>query len=67
MMMKSEYQAIKSLNEKLSIATMELASAIDLLNCWCREEGVTECSSHDELKNTIDRLWDKISGTRGKW
>lgn len=42
----------------------ELACACDLLNTWCRESSVKECSDpyrNLNLRETIDRLWSKLS------
>lgn len=43
---------------------IEIACAADLLNKWCRESGVQEVKNpyeNLELRNTINRLWYKIS------
>ncbi len=45
----------------------QLACACDLANTWAREIGVKECEdpySGLELRNLIDRLWNRITEGR---
>jgi hypothetical protein len=51
-------------NREIDHRDGELAAACDMLNSWCRESGVEECSSPYEglgLQKTIDRLWGCVN------
>lgn len=48
---------------------IQLACACDLANSWARELGVKECEnpySGLELRNLIDRLWNKCSQEKNR-
>ena len=54
---------------KIDRLESQLASAADLVNSWCREVGVWECESPYsglQLREAIDRVWEKVSGDREK-
>ena len=45
-----------------------LAQAGDVVNSWCREEGLPECDPWKEfaLRNAIDGLWSKTSAANAR-